>query len=657
MIKNERQYRITKSQAEKFENAIHELESARTDTQVHPKLRQAQIDALRSQWTDLREELEEYESLRSGKRRVLELNSFGDLPRALIQARIASGMSQEDLADKLGVKPQQVQRYEATDYLGASLGRISEVVQAVGLQVQDVLLPGGEYSVENLLKQLASVGLDKEFVRRRLLPGPAAGDEQGVALEAAEGLHRVYGWLPPDLFGGQPLGLQMAAAASARFKMPARVRETGLGAYVIYAHYLALLVLQALPNLEKKTLPTTWKEVRHAVVEEYGELTFEAGLKYMWSLGIPVLPLNDTGAFHGVCWRLGGRNVIVLKQRTRSGARWLHDLLHEYFHAAQNQDLEEHPIIEESEMSPNRRNSEEERAASRFAGDVMLDGRAEQLVEECVTEAKGKVEFLKNVVPKVAQKGGVEVDALANYMAFRLSLQGINWWGTANNLQSDGSATMCTPRDVLLHRIQLTLLNPVDRDLLLRALEPLVVGFAGRIGSGKSTISSEVAKTLGWPRASFGDYIRKIASNAGLEESREVLQEIGESLFERGVDDFCRAVLAQSGWNAGEPLIIDGIRHKEVVASLRKLVAPLEMRVVYLDVEDEKRLDNLKKREETMPEKLELVEAHATEAQVKNVLPELADLRLAGDRPIEELVTTVVTWIHQGDSAQSTCAA
>jgi cytidylate kinase len=348
--------------------------------------------------------------------------------------------------------------------------------------------------------------------------------------------------------------------------------------------------------------------------------------------------------------------VIVLKQRTRSAARWLHDLLHEYFHAAQNPDLEEHPVIEESEMSPNRRNSAEEKSASRFAGEVMLDGRAEELVEMCVNEAKGKVELLKTVVPKVAEKGGVQIDALANYMAFRLSLQGINWWGAANNLQADGSSVMCTPRDLLLQKIQLSLLNPIDRDLLLRALEPLVVGFAGRIGSGKSTISIEVARALGWPRASFGDYVRTVARSAGLGESREGLQEIGASLIERGVDDFCRAVLAQSGWNAGEPLVIDGIRHAEVIESLRKLVAPLEMRVVYLDVKDEKRLNNLRKREDAVAEELELVEGHTTEEQVKNVLPELADLRLPGDRPLEELVATVVTWIHEGDSAQRMCA-
>jgi dephospho-CoA kinase len=205
--------------------------------------------------------------------------------------------------------------------------------------------------------------------------------------------------------------------------------------------------------------------------------------------------------------------------------------------------------------------------------------------------------------------------------------------------------------------VQLGLLNPVDRDLLLRALEPLVLGFAGRIGSGKSAVSKEVAKALGWPRASFGDYVRTVAKNSGLDESREVLQELGASLIERGVDDFCRAVLANCGWNAGEPLVIDGIRHEEVIESLRKLVAPLEMRVVYLDVDDKQRLENLRKREEDVPEGLKLVEAHATEEQVKDRLPGLADLRLPGDRPVPELVSTLVTWIHQGDGAQRMCAA
>ena len=65
------------------------------------------------------------------------------------------------------------------------------------------------------------------------------------------------------------------------------------------------------------------------------------------------------------------------------------------------------------------------------------------------------------------------------------------------------------------------------RHLLLRALEPVVLVFSGQIGSGKSRLSSGVAKALGWSYASFGDYIRSVAHSQGLDDTREILQELG----------------------------------------------------------------------------------------------------------------------------------
>ena len=56
-----------------------------------------------------------------------------ELPTVLIKARIAQGLSQKDLAERLGLQEQQIQRYEATDYASASLTRIREVVSALGV--------------------------------------------------------------------------------------------------------------------------------------------------------------------------------------------------------------------------------------------------------------------------------------------------------------------------------------------------------------------------------------------------------------------------------------------------------------------------------------------------------------------------------------------
>ena len=81
----------------------------------------------------------------SGRRdggRSRPATSFAELPRALIQSRIALGLSQKELAERLGLKEQQIQRYEATEYAGASVQRVQEVIQALGLQVrEEVVLP------------------------------------------------------------------------------------------------------------------------------------------------------------------------------------------------------------------------------------------------------------------------------------------------------------------------------------------------------------------------------------------------------------------------------------------------------------------------------------------------------------------------------------
>ena len=62
MIKNKRQYRITKAQAQKFWQALTQLQAAE-EIGLHPRLRQAEVDALESQWDSLQVEIAAYEVL------------------------------------------------------------------------------------------------------------------------------------------------------------------------------------------------------------------------------------------------------------------------------------------------------------------------------------------------------------------------------------------------------------------------------------------------------------------------------------------------------------------------------------------------------------------------------------------------------------------
>ena len=140
MIANERQLRITKAALREFEEALARLDTV--EAHRPPEMRRVMREAIESQLQELREQLAEYDALQSGKVSVLELDSLDALPDALIRARIAAGVTQKKLAERLGLKEQQIQRYEATRYAGVSLERIGAVVEALGVKIRErVILP------------------------------------------------------------------------------------------------------------------------------------------------------------------------------------------------------------------------------------------------------------------------------------------------------------------------------------------------------------------------------------------------------------------------------------------------------------------------------------------------------------------------------------
>lgn len=132
MIKNERQYRITRAQAAKLAAALESFTAQSAgDKRTHPRLVKAQADALRSQLDSLSAELREYEEVKAGDVPPPDLSYIAVVPQDLIRARIASGLSQKELAERLGMPEQQIQRYEAVEYESVSLARIMEIAKAL----------------------------------------------------------------------------------------------------------------------------------------------------------------------------------------------------------------------------------------------------------------------------------------------------------------------------------------------------------------------------------------------------------------------------------------------------------------------------------------------------------------------------------------------
>lgn len=137
MITNERQYRISKSEARKFEQAIEAARGRKPNPDVDPRIHQAMVESLASELAVLQEQLERYEALKAGKVKSRRARSLRELPIVLIEGRIAAGLTQRELAKRLGVPEQQIQRYEATLYAGVSLQRLQEVADTLGLEIEE----------------------------------------------------------------------------------------------------------------------------------------------------------------------------------------------------------------------------------------------------------------------------------------------------------------------------------------------------------------------------------------------------------------------------------------------------------------------------------------------------------------------------------------
>ena len=471
MIKNNKQLALTKKRIGEFSDTISKLQSE--EPTLSPLLAKAQIDALVCQRDELIDQVEEYELLLSGDLAVFDVNSIADLPKSLIMSRISMGLTQKDLADRLGMKEQQIQRYENTEYSSASFKTLVSIVEALDLKItEDVFLPKESRQKNILLSKLNDAGLDKSFVEKRIAPRNLMPFDYGLWVDkTVERLNSIFGWTRNLLLGDSPLVLGRDGSMVARFKMPVGANAKFSSAYTQYAYAIANIVA-ANCRLNKKLIPSDSQTVRNKMIENYGEITFESVLLLATSLGIPVVALNDSGAFHGATWRISGRNIVILKQRSRYTSKWMFDLLHELYHASKNPELAEFSVVELSETSDERRNDQEEIDANNFAARVLLGDDAETFIEECFLNAKGKIAWLKNSVIQVAQKYEIDCGVLAYQVANKLDEisknngSKLNWWGAANNLQENTCEPNVLCFETLIKNIDLENMSDQDRDLI-----------------------------------------------------------------------------------------------------------------------------------------------------------------------------------------------
>ncbi len=394
-------------------------------------------------------------------------------------------ISSKELAERAGVAAQTISRIEQ-GHTDVSFATLRKILAAMGYSLKDLANQETELEMENtqksfnvLLKRLSSAGIDSNFLTKRIIPAKIQNalnlqkkNEPSMLLdEAASYVSTVYGWTQNEIWSGQNLVVKLEPAEMAFFKKPTNANENQVKAYSHYAYYLAKVVLKAFQWKKRYDYPNSIEEFKKEYFKENKTIELSALLEFVWNLGICVLPLCDTGVFHGASWNIEGRHLIVLKQNTSSHARWIFDLLHELYHVFAHLDEENTSVVEVEEMNPFTNNeSTEELEANSFANQVIFGNRAEELAEQCVTIAKYDIKNLARAVSHVSKNEKVREDFLSNYMAFRLSYQGENWWSSAIKMQVSEPNPFELATEFLKEKIQLQNLSPMDYNLLTNAI-------------------------------------------------------------------------------------------------------------------------------------------------------------------------------------------
>lgn len=131
MIQNEKQYKITKKRIVETEDAILKVHSSgKRDLK-----RQAYLNSLTSLQNQMKTEIRDFEKLQKNGISLKRKIAIANFPDILIQYKISKKLSQKDFSAILGIKEQQLQRYEAEQYASVSFKRLLSFVEKTKLNI------------------------------------------------------------------------------------------------------------------------------------------------------------------------------------------------------------------------------------------------------------------------------------------------------------------------------------------------------------------------------------------------------------------------------------------------------------------------------------------------------------------------------------------
>lgn len=147
MIRNENEYREAVRRLDEEKARLEQHRDHLTSMGLSADEVKTALDPMRSFHAQFKEEVESYERLKRGE--MAELMNLHGLGLTLVGLRIARGLSQRELAERLGIHESQVSRDERNEYHGITVERAARVLDALGVR----LISAFDQPITNASKQ------------------------------------------------------------------------------------------------------------------------------------------------------------------------------------------------------------------------------------------------------------------------------------------------------------------------------------------------------------------------------------------------------------------------------------------------------------------------------------------------------------------------
>ena len=173
----------------------------------------------------------------------------------------------------------------------------------------------------------------------------------------------------------------------------------------------------------------------------------------------------------------------------------------------------------------------------------------------------------------------------------------------------------------------------------LPSTEPIFVGFAGRIGSGKTSAANYLSSKYGFQYARYSQVLQNL--NPSGVADRDRLQQLGWDIMDRGRQaELSIRIVAML--DPSRNAVIDGLRH---LIDFRSLSSSFGERfeMIFLETKQELRFERLQSRFASFAE-FQSTDLHPVETHIDELRP-FAGVTIQLDGPPEFLIAQLDTWM------------